>query len=135
MRQHGLRSVTQAARKTLKCLVDGLNELGASKKIDNSHGAYMAVCVERVEETQHGPIFSVAHYFEQNGDLVPDPDVTLLRAGDREFYPLSYQDGRTYRRGVEINADGAVRVDREQQSDLAQFVGGWMKNIKQQQRL
>jgi hypothetical protein len=31
------------------------------------------VCVERVEDTRHGPVFSVAHYYEQAGDLVPDP--------------------------------------------------------------
>lgn len=135
MKQHGLRNVSQAASETLEHLVDGLDELGASKKIDNSRGAYMAVCVERVEETQHGPIFSIAHYYEQNGDLVPDPDVTLLRGADGEFYALTYQDGRTYRSAVELRADSAVRVDRDQQSDLAQFVGDWMKNIKQQQGL
>jgi hypothetical protein len=37
---------------------------------------------ERGEETPHGPVFSVARYYGQAGDLVPDPDVTLLRAVD-----------------------------------------------------
>lgn len=135
MKQHGLRPVTQSARKVLELLVEGLDEPGSSKKIDNSRGAYMAICVERVEETSYGPVFSVAHYFEQNWDLVPDPDVTLLRAVDGDFYPLSYQDGRVYRLSADIRSDGGVRIDRDRQADLAHFMGDWMRNAKVQQGL
>ena len=42
----------------------------------------------------HGrwPIFSLAHYYEQNGDLVCDPDVTFLVAD--QVHPLTFeQDG------------------------------------------
>ena len=132
MKQYGLRPVIQSARTILEQLVAGLEELGVSRKIDNASGAFMAVCVERVEETAHGPVYSVAHYFEQNEDLVADPDVTLLRALDGDFYPLSYQDARVYRLSVEIESDGGVRVDRARQADLAQFVAGWMRKVKQQ---
>lgn len=135
MKQHGLRQVSQSARQVLELLVHGLDELGASKKIDNARGAFMSVCVERVEQTAHGPIYSVAHYYEQNGDLVPAPDVTLLSAADGDFYPLTYQDGRVYRLSAELGPDGGVRVDRDRQADLAHFVGGWMRSVKQQQRL
>lgn len=135
MKQHGLRPVSQSARTVLELLIEGLDVPGASRKIDNASGAYMAVCVERVEETAHGPIYSVAHYYEQNGDLVPDPDVTILRTADGDFYPLSYQDCRVYRLSVEFEADGAVCADRDRQADLAHFVGGWTRNIKQQQKL
>lgn len=78
MKQHGLRPVSQSAETVLEQLVEPLDEPGASRKVDNASGAFMCVCVERVEETQYGPVFSVAHYYEQNGDLVPDPDVTFL---------------------------------------------------------
>ena len=135
MKQHGLRAVSRSARTILEQLVAGPDERGAHKKIDKTGGAFMPVCVERVEETQHGPVFSVAHYYEQAGDLVPDPDVTLLRAADGEFYPLSYQSALAYRRSVELGADGGVRVNRAQQIDLAHFVGGWLRNIKSQQGL
>ncbi len=135
MKQHGVRPVSQSARKILEQLVEGLDEPGASKKIDKSNGVYMAVCVERVEETQHGPVFSLAHYFEQNRDLVPDPDVTLLRAIDGDFFPLSYQDARVYRLSVELASEGGVRVDRKRQADLVHFVARWLRNVKQQQEL
>ncbi|MET0795405.1 MAG: hypothetical protein ABW061_28055 [Polyangiaceae bacterium] len=132
MKQHGLRGVSQSARAILEQLVEHLDELGAHKKIDNTNGAFMAVCVERVEETQHGPVFSVAHYYEQAGDLVPDPDVTLLRTADGEFYPLSYQDGRVYRGSAELGPDGSVRVDGPRQADVARFLDAWMRNVKSQ---
>lgn len=135
MRQHGLRPVSKSARKVLELLVDGLDEPGASKKLDNAQGAFMAVCVERIEETSRGPVYSVAHYYEQNGDLVPDPDVTMLCGADGEFYPLSYQDGRVYRLSVELGPDSSARVNREWRTDLVHFVGGWMRNIKAQQGL
>jgi len=135
MRQHGLREVSRSARRVLERLVEGLDDLGASKRIDNAKGAFMAVCVERVEETPHGPVFSVAHYFEQNSDLVPDPDVTFLRGDSGDFYPLSYQDARTYRRVVEFGPEGSVRVDRLRQADLAAFVSSWLRNVREQQGL
>src|SRR4051794_36862311 len=111
MKQRDLRQVSRAARGVLETLVEGLDELGASKRVDKAKGAFMAVCVERVEHTSHGPIFSVAHYFEQNGDLVPDPDVTFLRGATGDFYPLTYQDALAYRRSAELGEDGRMRVD------------------------
>lgn len=137
MKQHGLRQVNRSARGVLDKLVEGLDELGAAKRIDNARGAFMAVCVERVEHTAHGAIFSVAHYLQQNGDgdLLADIDVTFLRGATGDFYPLSYQDARTYRRAVEFGEDGSVRVNKAQQADLAHFAGDWMTNVRAQQGL
>lgn len=135
MKQHGLRQVNRSARAVLDKLVEGLDELGASRKIDNAKGAFMAVCVERVEHTVHGAIFSVAHYFTQNGDLVSDPDLTVLKGETGDYYPLSYQDALTYRRAAEFGEDGSVRVNKAEQADLAHFAGDWMRNIRHQQGL
>jgi hypothetical protein len=135
MRQHGLRATNRAARSVLEKLVEGLVDVGAHRRLDNAEGAFMAVSVERIDETPHGPVFSVAHYLEQRGDLVPDPDVTFLRDEAGDFYPLSYQDGRTYRRVVEFGAEGFVRVDRRRQADLAVFASTWMRNMREQQGL
>ena len=77
----------------------------------------------------------MAYYYTQAGDLVPGPDVTLLCAADGEFYPLSYQDARVYRRSAELGTDGGARVNGPRQADLARFVDKWMRNVKSQQRL
>jgi hypothetical protein len=135
MKYHGLRAVSLGARRVLEMLVAGLNEPGAHRRFDSARGAFMPVFVERVGETPLGPVFSVAHYYEQNGDVVPDPDVTFLRDAEGECFPLSYQDGRTFRRAAEVGADGVVRVNRRMQADLVVFVTTWMRNVREQQGL
>ena len=131
-----MKSVCKAAKRVLDRLAHGLNAPGDSTRIDNAPGTYMALCVERIGESKLGPIFSLAHYHEQNGDLVCDPDVTILRGADGEWYPLTFeQGGVAYRRSAEIAADGSVRVNRRSQRDLVQFVNVWMRNIREQQGL
>jgi hypothetical protein len=81
----------------------------------------------------------VAHYYEQNGDLMADPEMTfLVSAVDGRVYPLSYrQDGLgIYRESVKFNEAGQIdgHYPREQR-DEATFSGQWMKNIKFQQAI
>lgn len=40
----------------------------------------MAVSVDHLYDCESGSIFSVSHYYEQNGDLVPDADMTFYEA-------------------------------------------------------
>jgi hypothetical protein len=96
----------------------------------------MALSVECIGRTNVGLVFSVAHYREQNGDLCCDPDVTILRGSDGEWYPLTFeQAGIAYRPTAEVGAEGIVRVNSREQADLVQFVNLWMTNIQAQQRL
>lgn len=58
-----MKTLGKAASRVLDQLVFGLACVGDAKKIDNSTG-FMAVHVERVSNAQ----YSVAHYYEQNGE-------------------------------------------------------------------
>jgi hypothetical protein len=129
-----MKAASKASGRVLDMLTKGL-AFGEARKIDNAPGAFMAVHVDHIDDTPLGPVFSVAHYYEQCGDLVADPDVTFLRGADGQWYPLSFQDSFGYRRYVEIGPDGEVAIDRARQLDLAQFVNMWMRNIKEQQGL
>jgi hypothetical protein len=64
-------------------------------------------------------VFSVARYNGQAGDLVPDRDVTLVRAADGDFYPLTYQNARADRCSADLGSDGGVRANRVQHVDFA----------------
>ena len=130
-----MKSACRAAKRVLDRLVEGLDAPGASKKSDNAPGVYMALSVENIGRCKLGPVYSFAHYFEQHGDLVPDPDVTVLRAENGDWYPLSFQNAIAYRQSAEIDADGSIRVDRSSQADLKHFVDVFAHNIKAQQRL
>ena len=106
-------------------------------KIDNGGESIMAVHVERIRTVDLGPIYSVAHYYEQNGDLICDPDMTFLVAStDDAVYPLTFeQGGLLYQDAIEWD-EGRIKGYRpKMQADMTSFANGWMRNIKEQQRL
>lgn len=107
--------------------------LGEHRKIDRSPG-FMAVVVEHLEQREIGSLYSVAHYFEQNGDLVADPDVVFLRRGHGLWTPVSIQAPLGgYRVVVRIREDGRVEVDGRGQRELVRYANMWMKNVAAQQ--
>jgi hypothetical protein len=130
-----MKAVGKFAENVLKTLVSGLNDVGDHKKVDQSGGAFMAVCVEFVGKCKLGDLFSVAHYYEQNGDLMRDPEMVFLRGADGRFYPTYFrQDG-----GLCIEQESAD-VEKgtfrpAMQAEHASFAGLWMKNIREQQHL
>ncbi len=116
------------ATQVLNAMIEGL-QIGQSRKIDNGHG-YMAVHVERI-----GPAtWSVAHYYEQNGDLCCDPDVVFCKVYTG-YMPVSFeQAGVIYQVAAELDANDQPTALREKTiKDLVVFCNGWMKNISEQQ--
>ncbi len=61
---------------------------------------------------------SVAHYYEQNGDLVPDPEVEMTEYGD----PVSLSQALGY---TEVR-------DAHTRSDVLLFLDMWARNIREQ---
>lgn len=117
------------------------------QKIQKSSG-FMPVVVEEVGTidgvTGTGRIISVAHYYEQYGDLMADPEMTFLESqnpatGKTIYYPMSFtQHGSIamYRESVTIGENGQIQGYRPRmQADQASFANQWMKNIKAQQGL
>jgi hypothetical protein len=128
-----LISVNKQAAAILDELTRDL-DVCQSRKLDAGRG-YMPVHIECLQVSGLGRHFSIAHYFEQNGDLVPDPDVVLVRRADGSWVPISFQNSIAYRVAVRWLEDGTIEVDERQQRDLASFVNTWMKNIREQQDL
>lgn len=130
-----IKPVPKPAAKTLDVLVAGLAEPGDSRKFDNAPGAFMAAHVELIATTYHGKIYSIAHYFEQNGDLVPDPEMELLHVEGQGWYPLSItmQFGRN--ECIELVDGGEHKVSRSRLREQTEFLVLWLENIRQQQGL
>jgi hypothetical protein len=127
--------ISKQAKCVLDQLTEGLTESSHHRKIDNTPG-FMSVHVEHIGQCDLGPMFSVAHYYEQNGDLMKDPDMTFLRGEDGQYYPLEFQqDPVIYQCAVEWEDGKIARVNQKLQRDLAKFAGMWMRNIKAQQGL
>jgi hypothetical protein len=110
-------------------------------KIDNTNGTFMPVVIEKLGEITLYNIpmerYSVAHYFEQNGDLVPDPDMTffVVKANPEMIFPASFQNQMTYMESILQDESKNWRFRKAIQKDQATFANMWMGNIKIQQNL
>lgn len=130
-----LKPASKSAAKVLDTLVAGLTEPGQARKVDNTGGAFMPVHVECVGRNEHGIVFAVAHYFEQNGDLIADPEMEILRDETGAWLPMSIVMARGGKRALVIAEGGTVRVNEREYHSQLRFLSIWMKNIKSQQRL
>ena len=135
-----MKHLNKQAKAVMDKLTEGLN--GTARKIDNNK-SFMAVHVEEIATIEHspnGPVFSVAHYYKQNGDLMSDPDMTFLKGITGEWFPLSFQQDGGFPIYQEVIAetfdDGRIKSYRPKLSaDLTSFANTWMRNIKKQQGL
>lgn len=81
---------------------------------------------------------SVAHYGEQNGDAMKDPEVTLLvTPTDRglAWQPLAYENSYAgaYDEACRVNRDGTLVIrSSRSMAQIAEFVMMWDTNIAEQ---
>ena len=95
--------------------------------------------LKKVDENQYGKIYSIAHYYEQNGDLMRDPEMTfLVNDYDKKVYPISYQtDGifGGYEEGAIFENDLLTGIRKQLNNAHKNFANTWMTNIEMQQSL
>jgi len=133
-----LKALNKKAETIFYKLIEKINEDGYVK-IDNTNGAFMPVSVEKINESHYGKIYSIAHYYEQNGDLMKDPEMTfLVNNEDKKVYPISYQtDGifGGYEQGATFENDLLVGIRKQFNNAHKNFANQWMININNQQEL
>ncbi len=131
-----MKAINKQAQAVMDRLTEGVDS-EHPKKIDNGSAGIMAVHVEIVNQCEWGPIYSIAHYYEQNGDLMRDPDMEFLKGHDGCYYPIMYrQDGLGIcQESVTFDDGQPAKFRRRMQADQAGFAGLWMRNIKRQQGL
>jgi len=107
------------------------------EKIDNAEGTFMALHVKGIGECNLGPIFSLAHYYKQHGDLMRGPEMLFIQADDGGYYPAEiWQDAvNSHSVGILIEDGMAVSIDETEQADMTVFAEVWLKNIRVQQRI
>jgi hypothetical protein len=131
-----LLKLSPHAETVMDTLTEGMS-LSDHKKIDNAEGTFMALHVECIGECNLGPIFSLAHYYEQHGDLMRDPEMLFIHAEDGGYYPVEiWQDAvNSHSVGVLIEDGKAISIDETEQADMTMFAEVWLKNIWEQQGL
>ena len=108
---------------------DALAERPVTVRVDG----FMPLCIEIIGRGRRGGVLlSVAHYHEQNGDLMRDPEL-VVEVTRADWLPVSYrQDGLGLLREVEVTKDGVAAFDHLLAADLVEFMGEWDRNVRDQ---
>ena len=124
-----MHALNKQAKKIMEALIAQLDD--GYLKLDNSSGTFMPLSVEQVtDEPGFTAVYSLAHYGEQNGDLMADPEMTFGEC-DHEFYPLSFRNDYV---GI-YQTVITEQVNLKRQQELTEFTAIWLMEIAEQQKL
>jgi len=100
-------------------------------KIEN--GPFLPLVIERIGTGPNGhPAISVAHYFEQNGDLVADPEMCFEEYNGK-LWPYYFKSCTGFEQTVYFTReDGAKMIRPTVKRELEQFARIWNRNIREQ---
>lgn len=126
-----MKTLNKTASEVLDTLTSGLTLEQSGRRIDNSAGTFMPVYVNYLGDNR----YLVGHYFKQNGDLVPDPEMLFIKING-QWFPLETTFATGLRMvGMELDETGAPIAWRPAvYHDACSFANMWMRNIKEQQR-
>ena len=97
-------------------------------KIDNSGGIYMPVHIELIGRIDKYDFFSLAHYGQQNGDAMRDPEMLFaLHNETQQFIPYYYRNDYC---GIEENSvrwsEDGIALNSRLQASHTIFANGFV---------
>lgn len=112
----------------------------AAKYIGEVKDAFMRVVVEEIyHPCSYGKVYSIGHYFQQNGDRMSDPEMTfLVNYADGRVYPLSYELSSLgiFQRNCQFDDKGELKgIYKKLTNQHKNFANTWMNNIQDQQNI
>lgn len=135
-----MKILNKTATITFNKLVELAKANDGHIKIDNTKGFFMPVVVEVIEESENLVKVSIAHYYEQNGDLMADPEMCFALRNDKlGCMVMPYyckQDGLGIEReSIIFDGETFKGIRLKMQADHTAFANMWMRNIKSQQKI
>lgn len=121
--------MTTLFQYTIEGLLAAHGLLEAFQQNDSFHVRLDQPGYERLVIERHGDLISVAHYYEQNGDLVPDPDVELHYP---TWVPTAITQAFGGYRPKFLERDGQTYVDTRFHKEVSAFLVLWARNIRAQ---
>lgn len=115
--------------KKITALVPNLARIEPGEGVKLKADGFMDLHVDVLWREKDKTTISLAHYYKQNGDTVPDPNMEIAVYPDRKMAEaLSYQDSFGYQQVYpEPN-----KVDVRAKTELNQFLNQWLNYIKMQ---
>ena len=140
-----MKKLNLGATRIFNSLLKALN--GKEHKKLTSDG-FMPLTVEKLDDALLTPwgvgtSYSLCHYYEQNGDLMRDPEMVFIVADNRKeerdfenlhIYPKMYQQDNLgiYEESITIEFGEIKSYIRAWQAAHASFAQQWLNNIKEQ---
>jgi hypothetical protein len=137
-----MTSIQPASATIFFELLNNLDNNGYKKFIREG---FMPLCVELIGKlhTTFGSAdaYSICHYYEQNGDLMRDPEMCFLLMPKNSFNELPNQIFPYYYRldglGIEqesitFEPGGIMLINPNLQKQHVDFANQWLLNIKEQ---
>ena len=140
-----MKKINQQATKIFCRLLEKLGNHDSMKLISDG---FMPLVLEQIGENISTPygnakLFSLAHYYEQNGDLMRDPEMVFIVVDNRiekndleliGIYPQMYQQDSLgiYEESVNIEHNKLTTFKKLWQDSHCNFANMWLKNISQQ---
>lgn len=121
-----IREIVTAANQ-----LDRLKQRGPHFHLRVENGGFMPLIIEAWDSpiTGEGRRISVAHYFESEGDLVPDPEVEIRDDG----WPIELSQSMGYTQVTVYNADGSMLFAPQAKRDVLHFLDHtWAPNLRAQ---
>jgi uncharacterized protein DUF6908 len=125
--------------KTVEKIIEAFGGLEFLNKdyirLDNE--PYMTLCIEYIGPGPRGlPQISVAHYGQQNGDAMRDPDIVFevdFETG-MGWGPVSFRNdyAGVFQEAVWVAENGDVMIRPALVKELKQFARIWDRNLKEQ---
>lgn len=114
-------------RKLIKVVPDMLTiEESGKSKVDG----YMDLNLDILHKRSTRIIIALSHYYKQNGDMIPDPDMQIAVYPNLELAEaLAYQDSFCYR---EVYSDDKGTEDIKAKNELNAFLDQWLSNLIEQ---
>ncbi|MGK5086127.1 hypothetical protein WDW86_01080, partial [Bdellovibrionota bacterium FG-2] len=106
-------------KSAIEKILNAHNQLDAFRTNEDfavkiANEGFMPLSIEK-----HGKHVTVTHYYEQNGDLVPDPDMEFVDLGGKDWLPVAIQHSTGhYCRAAEQAVSGNWLISKRAMRDL-----------------
>ncbi|MFN4254407.1 MAG: DUF1249 domain-containing protein [Saprospiraceae bacterium] len=124
-----MKHVFEKIYEKINRLVPNLDKIEPGEAVKLKADGFMDLHVDVLWRDADKTTIAMAHYFKQNGDMVPDPDMEIA------IYPklkmaeaLSYQDTFGYR---QVYPEPGMVAPKAKQ-ELNSFLNTWLNNLKVQ---
>lgn len=115
--------------KKINDLIPNLDTIQPGEGIKLKAAGFMDLSINVLWRETDKTTISMTHYYKQNGDLVPDPDMEIAIYPSRKMAEaLSYQDSYSY----QVVYPEPGKVYPKLKSELNRFLNTWLNNIEMQ---